>query len=63
MNPAVTLGMCLTGRCDLNRLLPFTAAQFIGAFLGAALTHGLFFGEILHAAQKTTLQLFACRRF
>lgn len=48
VNPTVTLGLCLTGRCDLNRLLPFTIVQFIGGFVGAALTHGLFFDRFNH---------------
>ncbi|XP_043220638.1 aquaporin-9-like isoform X2 [Amphibalanus amphitrite] len=46
INPAVTLALCLSGRCDLTRLLPFTGAQYIGGFIGALLTHILFFDLI-----------------
>nr|ARA90646.1 aquaglyceroporin 2 [Amphibalanus improvisus] len=46
VNPAVTLALCLAGRCDLNRLLPFWGAQYLGGFLGALLTHILFFDLI-----------------
>ncbi|XP_037072681.1 LOW QUALITY PROTEIN: aquaporin-9-like [Pollicipes pollicipes] len=43
VNPAVTVALSLAGRCQLNRVLPFVLAQYIGGFIGAALTHGLYF--------------------
>lgn len=42
-NPAVTLALCVTGRCRWNRLLPYWIAQYTGAFLGTALAHCVHF--------------------
>jgi len=55
LNPAVTLALCLTGRCDWNRLLPFSIAQYIGGFIGAAFTQGLFFDAFQDDDGRTNL--------
>ena len=40
LNPAVTLALVAHGRVPARKLVPFTAAQFIGAFLAAATVLG-----------------------
>ena len=42
LNPAVTLALVAHGRCARNRLLPFAAAQVLGAFLGAATVYAVY---------------------
>ena len=37
LNPAVTLGLAIAGKFDWAQVPPYIAAQFIGAFIGAAL--------------------------
>jgi glycerol uptake facilitator protein len=37
INPAVTLGLAVTGRFPWRKVVPFTLAQTAGAFVGAAL--------------------------
>ena len=42
LNPAVTLSLAATGRFPWSKCLHYIIAQFIGAFLGAALVFGVF---------------------
>ncbi len=37
LNPAVTIGLLVAGKFDGAQLIPYIAAQFIGAFIGAVL--------------------------
>lgn len=62
LNPAVTVGLWLGGaNFPAKKVLPFILAQFIGAFLGAALTFAMYYPEwmvldpqLLHAGVFTT---------
>merc|ERR1712230_288181 len=38
VNPAVTLGLTISGNCEWYRMLAYWVVQFTGAILGAALT-------------------------
>ncbi len=46
LNPAVSLSMCMTGNLPWKKLLPYSIAQFIGAFIGAVILYLLFKNEI-----------------
>ncbi|XP_054754341.2 aquaporin-9-like [Lytechinus pictus] len=48
INPAVTLSMCSLGRLRWLALPVYWIAQFIGAFLGAALVYGIYVDGINH---------------
>lgn len=37
LNPAVTIGLALAGKFAWSQVLPYIAAQFLGAFIGACL--------------------------
>ncbi len=52
LNPAVTLAMVLSKRMKVNKLMPYWAAQFVGAFLAGAVLYGLFSPSI--AAYEAT---------
>ena len=51
-NPVVTLALAWRGECGRNRVLPFLAAQVIGAILGVWLAHLMFELPILQASTK-----------
>lgn len=42
LNPAVSLGLWLSGRLSGRRLLPYIAAQLAGALIAGSVLHGLF---------------------
>ncbi len=42
INPAVTLGLWLGGRFPSRLVLPYMAAQIVGALIAASVLHGLF---------------------
>lgn len=42
LNPAVSLGLWLSGRLPGRRLLPYVAAQLTGALIAGSVLHGLF---------------------
>ena len=42
LNPAVSLGLWLTGRLEGRRLVPYLAAQLAGALIAGSVLHGLF---------------------
>ena len=46
-NPAVTLGFAVVGLFDKKEILPFVAAQLIGAFFATYTLHFLFPGDFL----------------
>src|SRR5690349_8661503 len=50
-NPAVTLGMFLRGRCPARDVLPYIAAQVVGAIAAAAIVTYLKTGAPVHAFQ------------
>lgn len=55
LNPAVTIALAVRGRFDFSRVLPYIAAQFVGAFAAAAVLFGLFSGFIAaREAEKAT---------
>jgi len=43
LNPAVTLAMAVTGRLPWSKVFHYWVAQFIGAFLGAALVFAVYY--------------------
>src|SRR3954447_8914529 len=45
LNPAVTIALAVTGRFPWSKCLHYIAAQFIGAFLGAALVFTVYHGK------------------
>ena len=51
-NPAVSLVMALRGALPRGLLLPYTAAQLLGAMLGAWLAHAMFDMSILQFSTK-----------
>jgi MIP family channel proteins len=42
INPAVTLALWLGGEFPARRVIPYIAAQIVGALIGASVLHGLF---------------------
>jgi glycerol uptake facilitator-like aquaporin len=52
-NPVVTLAMAATGRMEKARLVPFIAAQGLGAIAGVLLAHAMFDLSLLQVSTKT----------
>lgn len=50
MNPAVTFAMCLLAREPWIKLPIYAMAQTLGAFLGAGIVFGLYYGEASYPA-------------
>lgn len=44
-NPAVSLGLALAGRFDMGKLIPYWAAQVVGAVAAAAVLYGILSGK------------------
>ncbi|MYF23491.1 MAG: aquaporin [Chloroflexi bacterium] len=42
LNPAVSLGLWLTGRLPGRKLAPYVGAQLVGALIASSVMHGLF---------------------
>lgn len=59
-NPAVTLGFAVAGRFPWRFVLPYWLAQFLGAFVAAALTSALF-GGAGYGVHVPTAALFPLR--
>jgi MIP family channel proteins len=55
-NPAVTLGFAVAGRFPWRYVLPYWAAQFLGAILAATVT-ALLFGGSVHGVHIPSAQL------
>ena len=55
INPAVTIGVWLSGRIPLVEALWYWVAEFVGAILGALLLWGTFSGSPLYSRSKTGL--------
>src|SRR5215469_5791957 len=51
-NPVVTLALAWRGECSRSHVLPFLAAQIVGAILGVWLAHLMFDLSILEASTK-----------
>jgi glycerol uptake facilitator protein len=49
LNPAVTLGLAVRGKCPWNKVLPYWAAQVLGAFVAAAILYFVYKGAIDNA--------------
>ncbi|GAA5512792.1 glycerol uptake facilitator protein [Deinococcus carri] len=47
LNPAVTIALAATGRFPWAKVLPYIVAQFIGAFLGAAIVFAVYHAKWL----------------
>ncbi len=52
LNPAVTLGMAVWNRFPWKRVLPYIMAQWLGAFVAAAVLYGVFSGAIRSYEQR-----------
>ncbi|XP_003418441.1 aquaporin-9 isoform X1 [Loxodonta africana] len=67
VNPAVSFAMCLFGRMKWFKLPFYVAAQFLGAFLGAATLFGIYYdglmsfagGQLLVEGENATAHIFA----
>ena len=55
VNPAVTIGVWLSGRIPLAEAVGYWIAQFVGAILGALLLWGTFSASPLYSRSKTGL--------
>lgn len=42
LNPAVSLGLWLSGKLPVRKLAPYVAAQLVGALIASSVMHGLF---------------------
>jgi glycerol uptake facilitator protein len=49
LNPAVTLGLAVRGKLAWNKVLPYWAAQVLGAFVAAAILYFVYQGAINNA--------------
>src|ERR1700731_2506931 len=49
INPAVTLALAATGRFPWRKVLPYWAAQVLGAFVAAAILYFVYEGALVHA--------------
>jgi glycerol uptake facilitator protein len=49
LNPAVTLGLAVRGKCPWNKVLPYWGAQVVGAFVAAAILFFVYKGAIDNA--------------
>lgn len=49
LNPAVTLGLAVRGKLTWNKVLPYWAAQVLGAFVAAAILYFVYKGAIDNA--------------
>lgn len=54
-NPAVTLGLYIRGRCKGNEVLPYVAAELIGAALAALVVTKIYAGEVLLNDKATVI--------
>jgi glycerol uptake facilitator protein len=50
LNPAVTLALAVRKKFPWNKVLPYALAQFLGAFVAAAILFFVYQGAIVHAA-------------
>ncbi len=48
LNPAVSLALAARGKFAWNKVLPYMAAQLLGAFIGAAIVYMVYYGAIEH---------------
>jgi glycerol uptake facilitator protein len=47
LNPAVTIAMAVIGKMPVRDVVPYIVAQFIGAFIGAAIAFGVYYTKWL----------------
>ena len=45
INPAITLAMCILGRTEWKKLIPYWLAQYIGAIAASACIYGVYLGK------------------
>jgi glycerol uptake facilitator protein len=57
LNPAVTLGLAVTGRHPWNKVLPYWGAQVAGAFVAAGILYFVYQGALVHALSVNHLTI------
>jgi glycerol uptake facilitator len=57
LNPAVTLGLAVTGRHPWNKVLPYWGAQVLGAFVAALLLYFVYQGALSNALAANHLAM------
>ncbi len=55
INPALTLGLAARGRFPWNKVLPYWAAQVVGAFIAAVIVYLVYHGAIDHYIISNTV--------
>ena len=55
LNPAVTLAMALRKKLEWKKVPVYFLAQYLGAFLGAALVYFVYYGKTFRNAPKPDL--------
>ncbi|XP_036357101.1 aquaporin-9-like isoform X2 [Octopus sinensis] len=51
MNPVITLSFCLMGKIKFKKLLPYTLAQTLGAFIVASLQYGILYDSMSYQSK------------
>src|SRR6185312_13247866 len=49
LNPAVTIGLAITGRLPWSKVVPYWVAQLLGAFVAALILYYVYQGAIANA--------------
>src|SRR5947209_3954212 len=57
LNPAVTLGLAVTGRFPWNKVLPYWVAQVLGAFVAALILYFVYQGALANALAANHLTI------
>src|SRR5438105_1690541 len=57
LNPAVTLGLAVTGRFSWNKVLPYWLAQVLGAFVAALILYFVYQGALTNALAANHLSI------
>ncbi|KAH3885406.1 hypothetical protein DPMN_009399 [Dreissena polymorpha] len=59
LNPCITLMFCLTGKLPWKKYPLYVPCQFVGAFIGAAVTYGLYYESLFHDREQDFANVFA----
>src|SRR5579883_3595978 len=57
LNPAVTLGLAVTGKFSWNKVLPYWVAQILGAFVAALILYFVYQGALVNALAANHLSI------